>query len=154
MQPLNFSFKCLDCGSCYNCFDKLYVAAAVEFLCTAVQLYSVCVLLYFLGLACAHCCTVSTVWAVCVCTVVQCVRPVCVYCCLLQHFLGLRKWCSYTYMQVYKLHYPVLGHILPADIWMCDCPKEQIRILGKFYFYCCSNFRQSPFLKMFNIYAE
>ena len=130
---------------CSSCWVPVYCCTVVQCVC-AVVLFgsSVCALLY----------SKYSVGSVYSCTIVQCVHPVCVYCCLLQHLLGLRKWCSYTYMQVYKLHYPVLGHILPADIWMCDCPKEQIRILGKFYFYCCSNFRQSPFLKMFNIYAE
>ena len=67
---------------CYNYFDKLYAAAAVEFLCTAVQLYTcvcvqnVCMLLYFVSSVCAllysvYCCTVCTVvqYVQCVCTV-------------------------------------------------------------------------------------
>ena len=137
---------------CSSCWVPVYCCTVVQCVC-AVVLFgsSVCALLYSMYSMCVYT-QLYCVCVPCVCTVVQC-------CCLLQHLLGLRKRCSHdqeeswtpilinTDMQVYQLQYPVLGHILPADIWMCDCPKEQIKILGKFYFYCCSNFRQSPFWK-------
>ena len=86
---------------CYNYFDKLYAAAAVEFLycCSVVHLcvcvQNVCMLLYFVSSVCAllysvYCCTVCTVCGQCVCTVVQCG-----HCRLLQHSLGLGKRCSH-----------------------------------------------------------
>ena len=115
---LNLPFRCLDCGVTIT-----LTAAAVEFLCTAVHLYTCTVV------QCVCCCTLCvqrvllySVYSVC--TVVQCV-----HCRLLKHSLGLRKWCSHdqeeswtpilinTDMQFYQLHYPVLGHILSADIW-------------------------------------
>ena len=129
MQPLNFSFKCLDCGSCYNYFDKLYVAAAVEFLCTAVQLYSVCVLLYFLGLACAHCCTVCTV-CVCVycCTVVLCVRPVCVYCCTVCALLSAAAFSWFEKMMLLHVIHASLQIALSSTETYSPCRYLNVRL--------------------------
>ena len=123
---------------CYNYFDKLYAAAAVEFLycCSVVHLcvcpkcvYAVvlcvqrvrtvvqCVLLYSMYTYTVR----RTVCGQCVCTVVHSVCTA--VCCSIRlvwennaHTIRKESWTPILVNTDRQLMYPVLGHILSADI--------------------------------------